>query len=209
MSQPDDDDLLRLVSEAFDEDLNEPPSSLTEAAKALRPLLASPAGGGAEPTQVYRLERHLAAAAASTSRHLGATLTSADGSIVTEVSENEEAHLTVTVRSPDTSVLYVAMAWTPITADGVGRRSRLVTPLAPDRHGVGVRYDLGSVEEADAVDIEAAEAVPLAAVDPSDVEFAFALAPTGASHRAWVRAESIHRANGDPLAEVIAQALTP
>ncbi len=214
MSQPDDEELLRLVQQAFDDEhLPAAPERLIEAAKALGRTAvesARPSGPADELAgrRVYRLERHMAAAAASASRYLGASLASSDGSVTTEVAENDEGHLTVTLRSADTSILYVVLAWTPITAEGVGRRTRLVTPLAPDRHGVWVRYDLGSVEDADAVDIEAAEPLALTAVAPADLEPAFGLVPTGASRRAWARAEAAHRAAGDAIAALIAEAMT-
>ncbi|MEZ5410684.1 MAG: hypothetical protein R2761_21835 [Acidimicrobiales bacterium] len=224
MTHPDDEDeLLRLVSEAFDDEIGDPPDHLVEAARALmapqpRPDDAQPRRGPCPPAgpddeladrRVHRLERRLAAAAATASRHLYGSMTSADGAITTEMTENDEGRLLVTIRSPDPSLLYVAMAWRPVTAGGTGRRHRLVTPLAPDRSGLSVHYDLGPLDGCDAIDLEPAEAVFVAAVGPEDVTLALSLATTGASRRAWARAEEIHRANGDPLADVIVEGTAP
>lgn len=209
MAHPDDEDeLLRLVSEAFDEGIGLPPDDLTEAAKALmsrQPRSDRRDGPDDElaAQRVHRLDRHLAAAAANTGRHLTATLTSEDGSIVTEVSENDEGRLLVTIRSTDTSLLYVELAWTPVTAHGDGRWRRLVTPLAPDRQGLSVYYDLGPLDGYDAVEVTPAEAMLVTDVGPEEAALALSLATTGASRRAWARAEEIHRANGDSLADVI------
>lgn len=213
MNQPDDDDeLLRLVSEAFDEGIGDPPDDLTEAARALmrrRPRSDTDAGAGPDDEvaawRAHRLDRHLATAAAYAGRRPSATLTSEEGSIVTEVSENDEGRLQVTIRSTDLSLLYVELAWTPVTADGGGRWRRLVTPLAPDRQGLSVCYDLGPLDGYDAVEVTPAEAMLVSDVGPEDAALGLGLATTGASRRAWARAEEIHRANGDPLADVIAR----
>lgn len=218
MTHPDDDDeLLRLVSDAFDDEIGDPPDHLIEAAEAL--MTPQPRPDGAQAPQsvrppdspddelahrrVHRLERRLAAAASTASRQVSGSLSSADGSITTEMTENDEGHLLVTIRSLDTSLLYVAMAWCPVSLSGKGRRYRLVTPLAPDRSGLSVHYDLGPLDGCDAIDFEPAEAVFVTAVQPEDVTLALSLATTGASRRAWARAEEIHRANGDSLAEAI------
>lgn len=237
MTHPDDEDeLLRLVSDAFDEEIGDPPDHLVDAAKALmrkgpprsdgaaapddeegaRPEAAPqdeppPAGPQDELAErrVHRLERRLPAAAATASRQASATVASADGSITTEMRENDEGHLVVTIRSPDTGVLYVAMAWRPVSAGGRGRRHRLVTPLASDRNGLCVHYDLGPLEGCDAVDVEPAEEVFVTEVGPQDVLPALRLATTGAARRAWVHMEEVHRASGDPLADVIREGLAP
>lgn len=215
MSHPDEDDeRLRLVSEAFDEGIGQPPDHLTEAAKALMEGRLPDAGTAAPgddraARRRHRLERHLAAAAANAGRRLTATLTSDDGSIVTEVSENDEGRLEVTVRSADTSLLYVELAWTPVAADGAGRWQRLVTPLASDRQGLSVHYELGPLDGCDAVEVEPAEAKLVTDVAPEEAELALSLAITGSSQRAWARAEEIHRAIGDPLADVIGKAIRP
>ncbi len=225
MTHPDDEDeLLRLVSEAFDDEIGDPPDHLIESAKALMTPRTRPDGAQAPPPggrppdspgdeladrRVHRLERRLAAAAATASRQVSGSFTSAGGSITTEMVENDEGRLLVTIRSPDTSLLYVAMAWCRISAGRKGRRYRLVTPLAPDRSGLSVHYDLGPLDGCDAVDCEPAEEVFVTAVQPDDVTLALSLATTGASRRAWARAEEIHRANGDPLAEVIEEGTAP
>lgn len=210
MSRPDDEELARLLAEAFDEEhLGPPPDHLTQAAKALgrKPVEPAPPADELAARRVHRLNRHLAPAAASASRHLGTTIENSDGTLVTEVRENEEGRLSLSIRSRDSSVLYVSFAWTPITADGVGVRSQLISPLALDRQGASVRYELGSVDGADAVDIEAAEPFPTGEVTPSHVVSAFQFVPTGSSRRAWIRAEEIHRANGDPLADSVRREL--
>lgn len=211
VNQPDDDELLRLVSAAFDEGIGSPPDDLTEAAKALmgrQPRSEARDGPDDEMgvRRVHRLDRHLAAVAANAGRQLPATLSSEDGSVVTEVSENDEGRLLVTIRSTDTSLLYVELAWTPITADGDARWRRLVTPLAPDRQGLSVDYDLGPLDGYDAVEITPAEAMLVTDVGPEEAALALSLATTGASQRAWARAEGIHRANGDSLADLIERA---
>jgi len=223
VTHPDDDELLRLVSEVFDDEVGDPPDRLIEAAKALMTSQHRPEGAQAPPPgvrppdspdeladrRVHRLERRLAAATATASRQVSGSFTSADGSITTEMTENDQGRLRVSIRSPDTSVLYVAMAWCPISVGRRGRRYRLVTPLAPDRSGLSVHYDLGPLDGCDAVDCEPAEEVFVTAVQPEDVTLALSLATTGASRRAWARAEEIHRANGDPLAEVIDKGMAP
>lgn len=203
MAQPDDDDLARMVSDAFDNGLPPIPDHLIRAARALRPGTAWSSTGDPAQRRVHRLERHLAAAASVGARPLAATLRSVDGSILTEVSESDEGHLQVTVSSADPGVLYVELAWTPVVSFGPGHRSRIVTPLAPDRNGVSVCYDLGPIDRAAAVDVEPAEPLAATAVGPGDLAPALSLTPTGASQRAWARAAEIHRANGDPLADVI------
>jgi len=207
VGQPEDDDLARLVSEAFDHGLPPIPAHLIDAARSLRPRPAEEPVDGLAARRARRVDRHLAAAASSGARGLAATLRSTDGSILTEVSESDEGRLLVTVRSADPTVLYVELAWTPVAASGPGRRSRLVTPLAPDRNGVSVCYDLGPIDRAEAVDVEPAEPLPVTRVEPGDVALGLALMPTGASQRAWARAREIHRANGDPLADTIERGL--
>lgn len=237
MTHPDDEDeLLRLVSDAFDDEIGDPPDHLVDAAKALMrkgpPRSDRPAGledeEGATPEaapqdeppqagpqdelaerRIHRLERRLPAAAATSSRQVSAAVASANGSITTEMRENDEGHLAVTIRSLDTNLLYVAMAWRPVSADGRGRRHRLVTPLAPDRNGLCVHYDLGPLDRCDAVDVEPAEAVVVTEVGPQDVLPALRLATTGAARRAWARMEEVHRAHGDPMADVIREGLAP
>lgn len=236
MTHPEDEDeLLRLVSEAFDDEIGDPPDDLVDAAKALmrkgppRSDTSAAAEEAAEPEvgppdegsqaapqdelaerRVHRLERRLAAAAATASRQVSATVASVDGSVTTEMRENDEGHLVVTIRSLDTNLLYVAMAWYPISAGGRrGRRNRIVTPLAADRNGLCVHYDLGPLDGCDAIDLEPAEEVFVTEVGPDDVVAALRLATTGAARRAWARMEEIHRANGDALADVISEGLAP
>lgn len=235
MTHPDDEDeLLRLVSDAFDEELGDPPDHLVDAAKALMRKGQPRSGGPTAPEgtaaphdgpqdeapdagardelaerRVYRLERRLPAAAATAGRQVAATVASVDGSVTTEVQENDEGRLVVTIRSLDTSLVWVAMAWSPIPAVGRARRYRLVTPLAPDRSGLSVHYDLGPLDGYDAIDVEPAEEVVVTELAPEDVVPTLRLATTGAARRAWARAEEIHRANGDPLADVIRKGMAP
>lgn len=197
---PTDDELLALVSRAFDEALPPIPAQLAGAARNLRPTarLRPP------PTQqVHRVERHLAAAAASGTRRLQARFTSLDGSLVTEVEENDEGRMVLRIHSADPSVLYVGLSWTLVDAIGVGATVRLVTPLAVDRGGASVRYDAGPVEFADAIDVTPAEVVAATAVTEGDVAAAFLLGHTGSARRAWQRAAALHRAAADPLADLI------
>lgn len=203
-----DDELLRVLSAAYDAALPPVPRHLREQVRALRPTL--PATGTATVGDElaarrnrYRIDRSLAAAAGAGTRRLAESYTSSDGTLVTEVVENDEAHLVLAVRSTDPTVLYVGLAWTLVDAAGVDSTVHLVTPLALDRGGASVRYDIGSVADTGTVYLEPAEPVAVTAVDEAAVQAAFAQVQTGLSRRAWVRAEALHRAAGDPLADLI------
>lgn len=132
------------------------------------------------------LRRRMAAAASSGQRVLSGTYESGCGRITTEVVETEDATLQITVRCTDPSVRLIEFTWSDVGENGVGDRHRLVTPLAPVRGGQAVTYDLGSIADAAAIHLAAAEESPLDRLDPAAVSTAFSVRHTGSARRAWV-----------------------
>ena len=118
-------------------------------------------------------------------RVLSGTYESSCGRITTEVTETEDATLQVTVRCTDPSVQLVEFTWTDVGDEGVGDRHRIVTPLARYRDGHIVTYDLGSIADADAVHLAAAEEFALERLDPGVVSTALSVRHTGSARRAW------------------------
>lgn len=178
MSPPfDDDALLALTGEAFD-DIVSPPIALVTGAKALRVTTQ-------QPTQLFRLDRVLAPAAAGGLRVLSGSYPSHDGALVTEVHEDAEGHLIVGVHCEGPAPELVSLSWSLVQEDVVGATSVLVTPLAPGRVGSVVEYDLGTVETAVAVDVRPAEPFEIELLMPDDVSAAFNLIQRGSARRAW------------------------
>lgn len=144
-----------------------------------------PAAPERDTPLLHSLRRRMAAAASSGQRVLSGIYESRCGRITTQVLETEDATLQLTVRCVDPSIRLVEFAWTDVGDDGVGERRRIVTPLARSRDGQTVTYDLGSIAEAAAIDLAAAEEFPLARLDPGAVSTARSVRHTGSARRAW------------------------
>jgi hypothetical protein len=140
-----------------------------------------------EPRRSFRLDRTMAAAAGVGGRLLTGRYESTDGDLVTDVVENGEAHLIVTVSAAaaDPASTFALVRWTLVAPHGV-TPVRLVTPLARRSDGtLTVAYDAGSVAGAEAVEVEPAEVVDPATVTVEDVRVAFGLVQRGTARRAW------------------------
>jgi len=136
-----------------------------------------------------RLVRDLSAGAQSERRIHNAVATSADGSLTTVARESDEGNLVITVIARAMLSL-VRVGWTLLFADGVGPSNRLVTPLAPSRHGFVAAYDVGDVTRAVAVDIWPAQPLEGRRVHRAEIDAAFDAVQFGSARRAWLAALS-------------------
>ncbi|MFN0090571.1 MAG: hypothetical protein ACKVWR_09950 [Acidimicrobiales bacterium] len=130
-----------------------------------------------------------AAAAGGEHRQVRGRYSSADGALRTEVEENEDGHLIVTVATVDgvDEVVAARARWALVQTNDVGPVRTLAVPLAPRRAGgaATASYDLGSLTGVEAVHVEAAEPIPLGELGPAEVQAAFDLGPYGDAIRSW------------------------
>lgn len=151
----------------------------------------------------------MAMAAAGSSRQLDRSFVNGDGTVTTTMAENDEGHLLLSVSSGDSEVVYVSLGWRLVGGQECRAMQMLVIPLASDRSGVSVSYDLGPAGSAEAVDVEPAEPMSVLDVDAGSIAAALDLPQTGSARRAWRRAAFTHQMLADPVATVIMDRLGP
>jgi len=152
-------------------------------------IASPPAEPSGQVVHLHRITRRLAAAASGERREVRHTWTSADGGLVTEIVETDEAHLVVRISSEDrpSAVSLVRIQWAVVVSETTGRVKTLVVPLAPGDDGalVTAKYDLGPVDQAEAVDIGPAEWANPSELTEELVVEAFDLPLYGSARRAW------------------------
>lgn len=143
-----------------------------------------PAG---EVVPMRRVPRRLAVVAGSGPHQVQETYASSDGRLV----ETDEAHLVVKVSAADSAapapVAMVRIRWGLVVREAVSRVSTLVVPLASTGHdgAVAAKFDLGSVDQAEAVDIAPAEWADPSELTQELVRQAFDLPVYISARRAW------------------------
>lgn len=135
-----------------------------------------------------RIPRLLAAAAAGERRVIHQSYTSDDGRLHTEVVETDEARLVVRISSskPPLAASLVRIRWA-LEPAAMGEERTLVVPLASGDGGAAAtaKYDLGSVDQAEAVSIAPAEWADPSELTEELVRGAFELSIYGSARRAW------------------------
>ncbi|MGI9033570.1 MAG: hypothetical protein DLM65_08610 [Candidatus Aeolococcus gillhamiae] len=169
-------------------------------------IASPPAEPSGQVIALHRITRRLALAAGDEQRDIRHTWTSADGGLVTEIVETDEAHLVVRISSsaPPSAPAVVRIRWAVVVSETTDRAKTLVVPLAPGDDGavVTAKYDLGLVDQAQAVDIGPAEWADPSELTAELVFEAFDLALFGSARRAWEQL-----AGADVCAAVVQAAL--
>lgn len=134
-----------------------------------------------------RIPRLLAAAAAGERREIEQTYSSDDGRLRTEILETDEARLVVRISSSaPAAVPLVRIRWA-LEPETMGEERTLVVPLALGQAGgaATAKYDLGSVDQAEAVRIAPAEWADPSELTEELVQQAFDMSIYGSARRAW------------------------
>lgn len=143
----------------------------------------------AEVTPLRRIPRLLAAAAGGHHPPIRDVLSSADGRLTTEVEETPEARLVVRISAVGHAggPALVRMRWALVVADVTEQVRTLVVPLAPseDAGALVAKYDLGSLDRAQALEIGPAEWADPSELTGELVRQAFDLSLYGAARRGW------------------------
>ena len=169
------------------------------AARQVAPRDASfspPGTGTTESTNrvipMHSFSRRLPAAAGGNQRPIGGTYTSLGGRLTTEVVETPEARLVVrisTADAPDTpdGVVLVRLQWALVAPTLGTRTETLVVPLAPSGDGdeMVAKYDLGSLDQVEAVRIGPGEWSAPSELTADLVRRAFGFSLYGTARRAW------------------------
>ena len=138
---------------------------------------------------LHTLSRRRPAAAGGEQRPIGATYTSSDGRLTTEVVETPEARLVVRISAadPPNAVRLVRLQWALVVPDLSEELQTLVLPLAPsgDDAEMVAKYDLGSLDQAEAVRIGPAEWAEPSELTAELVRRAFGFSLYGTARRAW------------------------
>jgi hypothetical protein len=148
-----------------------------------RPVLAG------ELLPLHRISRRLPAAAGSGRRPIRQVYATENGEILTEVLETEETRLVVTITALGSGrpIPVVRLRWTSLVPEDVRAAQTLLTPLAQSRSGPGLlaKYEIGSVEHLEEIEIAPAEWADPSEVTDEAVRQAFELSLYGSAHRAW------------------------
>lgn len=136
---------------------------------------------------LHRIPRLLAAAAGER-REIQQTYSSDHGRLRTEILETDEARLVVRISSsePTGAVPLVRIRWA-LEPETLGEERTLVVPLASGEAGgpATAKYDLGSVDQAEAVRIAPAEWADPSELTEELVQQAFDMSIYGSARRAW------------------------
>lgn len=136
-----------------------------------------------------RIPRRLPAAAGTERRPIHSTYSADQGRLETEVLETDEARLVVAITAPEHAreLPLVRLQWVSPDPEASGQVCTLITPLARTRTGapLAAKYDLGSVAQAEAIEIAPAEWADPSELTEAMVRQAFGLRLYGNARRAW------------------------
>lgn len=143
----------------------------------------------AEAYPLRRIARLLAAAAGGRHPPIREIYTSGDARLMTEVEETPEARLLVRISTLDrpSGVALVRLRWALVVPGETKEVRTVVVPLAPSEDGRALvaKYDLGSLDRVQAVEMGPAEWAEPSELTDELVRRAFELSLYGTARRAW------------------------